>query len=79
LNVDDKIVAYMKPLFGDMAERTVGVQKEKLGLKKRELSYEDYKRVVTSIVALCRGMAGDAIARKIEDGLTGIINESKGS
>ncbi|MBI5001027.1 MAG: hypothetical protein HZB92_05815 [Euryarchaeota archaeon] len=79
MNVDEKIVAYMKPLFGDMAERTVGVQKEKLGLTKGELSYDEYKRVVTSIVALCRGMAGDAIARKIEDGLNGIISESRGS
>ena len=69
----------MKPLFGDMAEHTVGVQKEKLGLKRGDLSYEDYVKVVKSISALCRSMAGESISRKIEDGLIKILEDSKGA
>ncbi|MEW5937881.1 MAG: hypothetical protein AB1665_08735 [Candidatus Thermoplasmatota archaeon] len=79
VNIDAEIVQFMKPLFGDMAESTINVQKEKLGLRKDELTYEEYMKVVRSIVALCHRMAGAAIASKIEDGLVRILNEAKAS
>lgn len=79
MNIDTEIVQFMRPLFGDMAECTINVQKEKLGLMKDNLTSEEYMMVVDSIVALCRRMAGEAIARRIEDGLKRIVNEAKAS
>lgn len=71
-NVETKMEEFMKPLFGDMAQKTIENQKAKLELGK-ELSTQDYRAVVESIRNLCRKMAGNAIADKIYDGLMEIL------
>ena len=72
MDLDAQLANYLKPLFGEMAEKTLQLQKERLGLKG-ELGRDGYLSVVKSIVSLCRTMAGDAIARRMEDGLTKIV------
>jgi hypothetical protein len=75
MNIDMQLADYMKPLFGEMAEKTLQLQKERLGLKGN-VSKEGYLSVVKSIASLCRMMAGDSIARKMEDGLTKIVMQA---
>ncbi|MFH0816846.1 MAG: hypothetical protein V1934_08560 [Methanobacteriota archaeon] len=75
LNVDAKLADYMKPLFGEMAERTVQLHKERLGLRG-ELSRDNYISIVKSISSLCRTMAGEAMARRMEEGLTRIVEQA---
>jgi len=75
--LEDKMVEFMRPMFGDMAERTIQKQMEKLQIMRGDLSYEEYKKVADSISDLCRHMAGEAIARKIHDGLMDIIKTAK--
>jgi hypothetical protein len=75
LNVDAKLADYLKPLFGEMAESTVQLHKERLGLKG-ELNRDNYISVVKSIGSLCRTMAGEAMARRMEEGLTKIVEQA---
>ena len=75
LNVDAKLADYIKPLFGEMAESTVQLHKERLGLKG-ELNRDNYISVVKSIASLCRTMAGEAMARRMEEGLTRIVEQA---
>ena len=75
LDLDNKMVDYMKPLFGEMAARTIQIHKERLGFKG-ELNRDNYISVVKSIASLCRTMAGDAIARRMEEGLTRIVEQA---
>jgi len=70
--IETKMEEFMKPLFGDMAQKTIENQKAKLELGK-ELSRQDYKAVAESIRDLCRKMAGNAIADKIYNGLMEIL------
>jgi len=77
VSTEQRMVEFMKPLFGDMSERTIMRQKEKLGLSlEPDLKPDDYMKIVKSVVSLCRAMAGDSIARKMEEGLTKIVKES---
>ena len=75
MDVDSKLADYLKPLFGEMAESTVQLHKERLGLKG-ELSRDNYLSVVKSIGSLCRTMAGEAMARRMEEGLTRIVEQA---
>ena len=75
MDVDAKLADYMKPLFGEMAENTVQIHKERLGLRG-ELDRDNYLSVVKSIGSLCRTMAGESIARKMEEGLTRIVEQA---
>jgi hypothetical protein len=78
VNIEREMVEFMKPLFGDMAEKTLLVQKDKLGFGlDPDLSSDDYLKVIKSIGNLCRAMAGEAIARKMEDGLSRIVAQSR--
>jgi hypothetical protein len=76
MSVDSQMVDFMRPLFGDMAEKTIEVQKQKLGIKKKSLTTEEYIKMVIAIKDLCKQMAGDAIANKISEGLNEILKSN---
>ena len=65
----------MKPLFGDMAQKTLNNQKEKLDLNEKELTHDDYVIISESIRDLCMHMAGSGIADRIYQGLMEIIEK----
>jgi len=71
-DIEIKMEEFMKPLFGDMAQKTIDNQKAKLELGE-ELSSQDYEEVAKAIRDLCRNMAGSAIADKIYTGLIEIL------
>lgn len=71
-DIETRMEEFMKPLFGDMAQKTIDNQKSKLGLGD-ELEHDDYVRVAESIRDLCKSMAGSAIADKIYGGLMDIL------
>ena len=73
-DIETKMEEFMKPLFGDMAQKTIDNQKTKLELGD-EINQEDYAAVAESIRDLCRKMAGNAIANKIYDGLMEILED----
>ena len=73
-NIETKMEEFMKPLFGDMAQKTIDNQKAKLELGE-EINRQDYKEVAESIRDLCKKMAGNAIADKIYDGLMEILED----
>ncbi|MCK5309810.1 MAG: hypothetical protein KAJ64_04105 [Thermoplasmata archaeon] len=73
-NIETKMEEFMKPLFGDMAQKTIDNQKAKLELGE-EINRQDYKAVAESIRDLCKKMAGNAIANKIYDGLMEILED----
>ena len=73
--IENQMMEFMKPLFGDMAQKTIDNQKAKLELGE-ELSQGDYKKMAESIRDLCKKMAGNAIADKIYSGLMEIIETS---
>ena len=70
--VENKMMEFMKPLFGDMAQKTIDNQKAKLELGE-EISHQDYIMIAESIRELCKKMAGNAIADKIYEGLMEIL------
>ena len=74
MELEDEMVMFMQPLFGEMAAQTIENQKDKLGIGGRKMSYEDYLTLIDSIRELCKKMAGDAIASKIYEGLKGIVD-----
>ena len=74
---EKKMMDFMRPLFGDMARKTIENQKEKLNLTKGELTYEQYVQIVESIRNLCFKMAGSAVADKLRKGLMQIIEIEK--
>ena len=76
-SVEERMTEQMRPMFGDMARKTIENQKEKLGLTKGELSYEQYVQIVESIRMLCFKMAGGAIAEKMRRGLVQILDEER--
>ena len=78
-SVEEKMMAFMRPMFGDMARKTIEKQKEKLDLTKGELTYEQYLKIVDSIRMLCLKMAGPGIAENIKNGLIRILEEEKTS
>ncbi|RLJ02079.1 MAG: hypothetical protein DRP08_04865 [Candidatus Aenigmatarchaeota archaeon] len=71
-DIEVKMEEFMRPLFGDMAQKTIENQKDKLGMGKK-LAHDDYIKVAESIRDLCRNMAGNAIADKIYMGLMEIL------
>jgi hypothetical protein len=73
-DIESKMKEFMKPLFGDMAQKTIDNQKAKLELGE-EINTQDYVAVVESIRDLCRKMAGNAIADKIYNGLMEILED----
>ena len=73
--IENQMMEFMKPLFGDMAQKTIDNQKAKLELGE-ELSQGDYIKMAESIRDLCKKMAGNAIADKIYSGLMEIIETS---
>jgi hypothetical protein len=75
--VEEKMMEFMRPMFGDMARKTIETQKEKLGITKGELSYDQYLQVVESIRKLSMKMAGPGIAENIRKGLLKILDEEK--
>jgi len=70
---EKKMMEYMRPLFGDMAKKTIDSQKEKLDLTKGEPTYEQYIEIIESIGNLCFKMAGTAISEKVKKGLLEIV------
>jgi len=76
MSIDSQMVDFMRPLFGDMAEKAIEVQKQKLGIKKKNLTTEEYVKMVIAIKNLCKQMAGDAIANKISEGLNEILKSN---
>jgi hypothetical protein len=77
INTEIKMMEFMRPLFGDMARKTIENQKEKLNLTKGELSYEQYVQIVESIRDLCFKMAGNAVAEKLRNGLMQIVDAER--
>ena len=73
-DIEIKMEEFMKPLFGDMAHKTIENQKAKLELGE-EINHQDYVAVAESIRDLCRKMAGNAIAEKIYGGLMEILED----
>lgn len=73
-DIEIKMEEFMKPLFGDMAKKTIENQKAKLELGE-EINRQDYVAVAESIQDLCRKMAGNAIADNIYNGLIEILEE----
>ena len=76
MDIESQMIDFMRPLFGDMAEKAMENQKNKLGIEKKA-TVEDYMRVAEAIKDLCRHMAGDAIADKIYTGLMDILDSAK--
>ena len=73
-DIETKMEEFMKPLFGDMAQKTIDNQKTKLELGE-DINRQDYVAVAESIRDLCRKMAGNAIADKIYGGLIEILED----
>ena len=71
--LENRMIEFMRPMFGDMAEKTIENQMNKLGVERKDLTKEDYTEVAQAISDLCSHMAGEAIARKIYDGLMEIL------
>ena len=78
-SVEEKMMAFMRPMFGDMARKTIETQKEKLNLTKGELTYDQYLQIVESIRKLCFKMAGPGIAENVRKGLVQILDEESAS
>jgi hypothetical protein len=74
--MEEQLADFMKPLFGEMAEKAIQLQKERLGLKG-EPTKDGYLEIVKSISSLCRTMAGDSIAHRMEEGLTKIVTQDR--
>ncbi len=77
--VEEKMMEFMKPMFGDMARKTIEKEKEKLDLTKGELSYEQYLQIIIAIQHLTQRMAGPGIAENIKSGLVRILDEASAS
>jgi demethoxyubiquinone hydroxylase (CLK1/Coq7/Cat5 family) len=75
MEIEHQMIEFMRPLFGDMAEKALENQKTKLGIKKKASS-EDYKKIAGSIRDLCKHMAGEVIADKIYTGLMEILESN---
>ena len=73
-DIESKMEEFMKPLFGDMAQKTIDNQKAKLELGE-EINRQDYMAVAELIQDLSRKMAGNAIANKIYNGLMEILED----
>ena len=73
-DIETKMEEFMKPLFGDMAQKTIDNQKAKLELGE-EINRQEYIAVAEAIQDLCRKMAGSAVADKIYDGLMEILED----
>ncbi len=71
--LENRMIEFMRPMFGDMAEKTIENQMKKLGVEREDLSKEDYQEVAQAISDLCSHMAGEAIAHKIHVGLIEIL------
>ena len=71
--LENRMIEFMRPMFGDMAEKTIENQMNKLGVERKDLTKEDYMEVAQAISDLCSHMAGEAIARKIYGGLMEIL------
>ena len=73
VELENRMIEFMRPMFGDMAEKTIENQMNKLGVEREDLTKEDYLKVAQAISDLCSHMAGEAIARKIRNGLMEIL------
>lgn len=71
--LENRMIEFMRPMFGDMAEKTIENQMNKLGVERENLTREDYLEVAKAISDLCSHMAGEAIAHKIHVGLMEIL------
>ncbi len=71
--LENRMIEFMRPMFGDMAEKTIENQMNKLDVERESLSKEDYLEVAQAISDLCSHMAGEAIAHKIHVGLIEIL------
>lgn len=76
MNIETQMIEYMRPLFGDMAEKAMENQKSKLGIKKTA-SVKDYRKIAEAIRELCMNMAGEAIAERIHTGLVEILDSTE--
>ena len=76
-DIEKKMMEFMRPLFGDMARKTIENQKEKLNFKKGELTHDQYVQIVESIRDLCYKMAGNAVAEKLRKGLMQIVEAER--
>ena len=71
--LENKMIEFMRPMFGDMAEKTIENQMNKLGVERESLTREDSIEVAQALSDLCSHMAGEAIAHKIHIGLIEIL------
>ncbi len=77
MDIESQMIEFMRPLFGDMAEKAMENQKRKLGLEEGRQSLEDYQKIAEAIRDLCRHMAGDAIAIRIYSGLIELLETTE--
>jgi hypothetical protein len=73
MDIETQMIEYMRPLFGDMAEKAMENQKNKLGIRKKA-TVEDYRNIAEAIRELCKNMAGEAISERIYSGLVQILD-----
>lgn len=76
-SIEKKMIEFMRPLFGDMARKTIENQKEKLKLTKGELTHDQYIQIIKSVRTLCYKMAGGPVADKLEAGLMQILDAER--
>lgn len=76
MKLEERMVEYLKPLFGDMATLTFEMQKDRLNLDKEGLSVDDYILIAKEVRTLCKEMAGEVLADKIYNGLIDIIENN---
>jgi hypothetical protein len=73
MDIERQMIEYMRPLFGDMAEKAIENQKAKLGIDKK-VSKEDYRKIAEALRDLCKSMAGEQISDRIYTGLIDILD-----
>ena len=72
--IENRMVEYMRPLFGEFASSALEQQKAKLGFSERPGAAE-YLRLVEEIRAMCAQIAGTSVAEKVYAGLVKIVKE----
>lgn len=75
IDIDARIVEYMKPLFGEFASSAYEQQKVKVGLGEQP-SRADYMRLAEAIRSMCAQVAGPVVAGKVYAGLVTILREA---
>ncbi len=74
-DIETQMVEHMRPLFGEFAATALEQQKAKLGLAGA-VAAADYLRLAEEIRAMCREIAGPAVAERVYSGLLAILQEA---